>query len=207
MSEVMLSLERLNKIYGGTVHAVKDFDMTVNRGEIVALSRFFRLRQDINPSHDLGFRGSDERDRAESRAERCTTCLLPSVMSRWLLKATRSTHRLTVAENIGFRFAFRRDLASRRSTHRVGEMAKLLDVESILDRYPTSISGGQQQRASLGRALIREADLYLARRADGPAGTPTSCRSSRSDQALPERAQSHDDPGHPRSDRGQCVGR
>ena len=31
----------------------------------------------------------------------------------------------------------------------------------ILDRYPTSISGGQQQRASLGRALVRQADLYL----------------------------------------------
>ncbi|TIL88358.1 MAG: ABC transporter ATP-binding protein, partial [Mesorhizobium sp.] len=31
----------------------------------------------------------------------------------------------------------------------------------ILERYPSSISGGQQQRASLGRALIREADLHL----------------------------------------------
>jgi multiple sugar transport system ATP-binding protein len=36
-----------------------------------------------------------------------------------------------------------------------------LDIESILDRYPTSISGGQQQRASLARALVRQADLYL----------------------------------------------
>ena len=31
----------------------------------------------------------------------------------------------------------------------------------ILDRYPSSISGGQQQRASLARALVRRADLYL----------------------------------------------
>ena len=40
-------------------------------------------------------------------------------------------------------------------------MAALVEIESILDRYPNSISGGQQQRASLARALVRDADLYL----------------------------------------------
>ncbi|MBT6924922.1 MAG: ABC transporter ATP-binding protein, partial [Marinovum sp.] len=35
------------------------------------------------------------------------------------------------------------------------------EISDILDKYPSSISGGQQQRASLGRALIRDADLYL----------------------------------------------
>jgi multiple sugar transport system ATP-binding protein len=40
-------------------------------------------------------------------------------------------------------------------------MAQLVDIESILDRYPNSISGGQQQRASLARALVRDADLYV----------------------------------------------
>ena len=41
------------------------------------------------------------------------------------------------------------------------EMAALVEIEPILDRYPSSISGGQQQRASLARALVRPADLYL----------------------------------------------
>jgi multiple sugar transport system ATP-binding protein len=36
-----------------------------------------------------------------------------------------------------------------------------LEIEPVLDRYPTSISGGEQQRASLARALVRQADLYL----------------------------------------------
>ena len=43
----------------------------------------------------------------------------------------------------------------------VDEIAELLEIDDILDRYPSSISGGQQQRASLGRALVRNADLYL----------------------------------------------
>src|SRR5690606_8374430 len=44
---------------------------------------------------------------------------------------------------------------------KVGEIARLLEIEDILDRYPSSISGGQQQRASLGRALVRDAALHL----------------------------------------------
>ena len=43
----------------------------------------------------------------------------------------------------------------------MAEIAALLEIETILDRYPSSISGGQQQRASLARALVRQADLYL----------------------------------------------
>jgi multiple sugar transport system ATP-binding protein len=43
----------------------------------------------------------------------------------------------------------------------VEEVAALVEIEAILDRYPSSISGGQQQRASLARALVRNADLYL----------------------------------------------
>jgi multiple sugar transport system ATP-binding protein len=40
-------------------------------------------------------------------------------------------------------------------------MADMLEIAGILEKYPSSVSGGQQQRASLGRALVREADLYL----------------------------------------------
>ena len=37
----------------------------------------------------------------------------------------------------------------------------MLEISGILNRYPSSVSGGQQQRASLGRALVRKAGLYL----------------------------------------------
>jgi multiple sugar transport system ATP-binding protein len=40
-------------------------------------------------------------------------------------------------------------------------MAEMLEIADILNRYPSSVSGGQQQRASLGRALVRDAGLYL----------------------------------------------
>jgi multiple sugar transport system ATP-binding protein len=43
----------------------------------------------------------------------------------------------------------------------VDAIAQLVEIDDILDGYPRSISGGQQQRASLARALVRDADLYL----------------------------------------------
>ena len=43
----------------------------------------------------------------------------------------------------------------------MADVAHILEIEPILDRYPSSISGGEQQRASLARALVRQADLYL----------------------------------------------
>jgi multiple sugar transport system ATP-binding protein len=44
---------------------------------------------------------------------------------------------------------------------RVGHVAEMLEITDILERFPNSISGGQQQRASLARALVRDADLHL----------------------------------------------
>jgi ABC-type sugar transport system ATPase subunit len=60
---------------------------------------------------------------------------------------------LTVRDNIAFALKSAR-MGSREVEKSVAEVARLLDIESILDRYPTSISGGQQQRASLARALL-----------------------------------------------------
>ena len=44
---------------------------------------------------------------------------------------------------------------------RLARVAELLQIESLLDRYPHQLSGGQRQRVSLGRALIRDADATL----------------------------------------------
>ena len=67
---------------------------------------------------------------------------------------------LTVRDNIAFALKSAR-MGSKEVEKSVAEVARLLDIEPILDRYPTSISGGEQQRASLARALVRQADLYL----------------------------------------------
>lgn len=44
---------------------------------------------------------------------------------------------------------------------RVGVVAETLQVADLLDRYPSQLSGGQMQRVAIGRALVRDANLYL----------------------------------------------
>ncbi|WP_227355074.1 ABC transporter ATP-binding protein [Haladaptatus salinisoli] len=44
---------------------------------------------------------------------------------------------------------------------RVAETAALLQISDLLDRRPAELSGGQQQRVALGRAIVREPDVFL----------------------------------------------
>ncbi len=44
---------------------------------------------------------------------------------------------------------------------RVARTAELLQIESLLQRKPSELSGGQRQRVAIGRALVREADVFL----------------------------------------------
>jgi sn-glycerol 3-phosphate transport system ATP-binding protein len=46
-------------------------------------------------------------------------------------------------------------------THRVGEAAALLGIETLLARKPRQLSGGQRQRVAMGRAIVRAPKLFL----------------------------------------------
>src|SRR5699024_4511762 len=45
--------------------------------------------------------------------------------------------------------------------HRVKEAAEILGLEAFLDRKPKALSGGQRQRVALGRAIVRDAQVFL----------------------------------------------
>jgi ABC-type sugar transport system ATPase subunit len=45
--------------------------------------------------------------------------------------------------------------------NRVEEIAKLVEIDDLLDRYPKQLSGGQRQRVALGRAIVREPKAFL----------------------------------------------
>jgi len=44
---------------------------------------------------------------------------------------------------------------------RLNKAAKILELEELLDRKPAQLSGGQRQRAAMGRAIVRDANLFL----------------------------------------------
>jgi multiple sugar transport system ATP-binding protein len=67
---------------------------------------------------------------------------------------------MTVAENMGF--ALRMAKVGKEETGtRVREAARLLDLEPYLDRKPRALSGGQRQRVAMGRAIVRQPQVFL----------------------------------------------
>ena len=67
---------------------------------------------------------------------------------------------MTVAENMGFALKIA-GVDKEERDKRVREAAKLLDLEAYLERKPKALSGGQRQRVAMGRAIVREPQVFL----------------------------------------------
>jgi multiple sugar transport system ATP-binding protein len=67
---------------------------------------------------------------------------------------------MTVAENMGFALKIAGVNKDERAS-RVLEAAKLLDLEPYLNRKPKALSGGQRQRVAMGRAIVRQPQVFL----------------------------------------------
>jgi len=67
---------------------------------------------------------------------------------------------MTVAENMGFALKIA-GVSKDERDKRVRDAAKLLDLEPYLDRKPKALSGGQRQRVAMGRAIVREPQVFL----------------------------------------------
>ena len=68
--------------------------------------------------------------------------------------------QMTVAENMGFALKIAKAPKSEIET-RVKEAARMLDLDQYLERYPRALSGGQRQRVAMGRAIVREPQVFL----------------------------------------------
>jgi multiple sugar transport system ATP-binding protein len=67
---------------------------------------------------------------------------------------------MTVADNMGFALKIA-GTPKAEIRQRVEEAAKILDLTQYLDRKPKALSGGQRQRVAMGRAIVRQPQVFL----------------------------------------------
>ena len=162
MSETILSLVGVDKFYGPIgkgVHAVKNINMDIKKGEIIALMGSSGCGKTSTLRMIAGF---EETSRGKILLAGREIQGLPPVKRKVAMafEGYSLYPTVTVRDNIAFALKSQK-LPQSEVNARVEDVARMLEITDILDRYPTSVSGGQQQRASLARALIRDADLHL----------------------------------------------
>ncbi len=160
--DTALSLKNVDKFYGPIghgVHAVRNVSMDVKKGEIVALLGSSGCGKTSTLRMIAGFEevSAGSISIAEQEIHRRPPAKRNVAMA---FEGYSLYPPLTVRENIAFALKSAK-LEPSVVAAKVTEIARMLEIEDILDRYPSSISGGQQQRTSLGRALIRDAALHL----------------------------------------------
>jgi len=67
---------------------------------------------------------------------------------------------MTVRENLGFSLKIA-GAAKEEMDRRVAEASAILGLDTLLDRRPSQLSGGQRQRVAMGRAIVRDPDVFL----------------------------------------------
>jgi multiple sugar transport system ATP-binding protein len=67
---------------------------------------------------------------------------------------------MSVRGNLEFALKMRK-MPKAEIAQRVGEVARMLELEPLLDRKPKALSGGQRQRVALGRAIVRNPKVFL----------------------------------------------
>jgi multiple sugar transport system ATP-binding protein len=152
-------MEELDKVYENGVHAVRDLSLEVADGEFLVL---------VGPSgcgKTSALRmvaGLEEiSDGTLSIGGRVVNDLTPKERDVAMVFQNYALYpHLNVADNIAFGLRLRKT-ARTVVSERVGWAAKLLDLTPYLERRPKELSGGQRQRVAMGRAIVRQPQVFL----------------------------------------------
>ena len=154
-----LSFKNINKVYPNGFHAVKDFNLEVADKEFIIFvgpsgcGKTTTLRmvaglEEIS-SGELSIDGRvinevEPKDRD-----------IAMVFQNYALYP-----HMTVYDNMAFGLKLRK-VPKAEIKKMVDEAAKILGLEPLLDRKPKALSGGQRQRVAMGRAIVRNPQVFL----------------------------------------------
>ncbi len=153
-----LRINSLHKYYG-SMHAVKGVDLEIPKGEFTVLvgqsgcGKSTLLRtiaglEDIDEG-SIEIDGEVVNDIAPKDRD------IAMVFQNYALYPY-----MTVFDNIAFGLRARKT-PNAEIEAKVAEASRMLSIDHLLERYPRQLSGGQLQRVAIGRAIVRQARIYL----------------------------------------------
>ncbi|WP_276273185.1 ABC transporter ATP-binding protein [Haloarcula litorea] len=144
----------------GTIVAVEDLDLTVRDGEFLVLvgpsgcGKTTTLRSVAGLEEvTSGTITFDDADVTDLRARDRDVAM---VFQNYALYP-----HMNVRRNIGFGLRLSSELSGEEIDQRVDEAAEMLGISELLIKKPRDLSGGQQQRVALGRAIVRDPEVFL----------------------------------------------
>lgn len=157
--EVLLRVEGVTKIYDGTIKAVDDVSLTVNKGEIFGLLGGSGCGKSTLLRMLAGF---EKPTKGKIFLENQEITNLPSYQRpiNMMFQSYALFPHLSVWENVAF--GLKRDnMPKDEIATRVEAMLTLAQLNKYAQRKPHQLSGGQQQRVALVRSLAKRPKLLL----------------------------------------------
>ena len=182
MSKEILVAEHVTKIYGietkNPVTALSDVSLTMYEGDFICVmgpsgsgkSTFINNLStiDVPTKGKVFINGKEVRTMGENEVGRFRYENLGFIFQEFNLLDS-----LTIFENIAVPLSLS-NISSDEIKKRILTVAKRLNVEFLLEKYPYECSGGQRQRAAIARALVTKPKLIVA---DEPTGNLDSAHS------------------------------
>ncbi len=157
--DAFVSLQHIDKIYDNNVQAVFDFNLDIKKHEFIVFvgpsgcgkSTTLRMIAGLEEitNGDLYIDGEYANEKSPKDRD------IAMVFQSYALYP-----HMTVYDNMAFGLKIRH-INKQEIDQRVHEAAKILQIEEYLDRKPKALSGGQRQRVALGRAIVRNAKVFL----------------------------------------------
>ncbi len=154
-----LRLRNVKKVYDGNVTAVQDFNLDIADKEFIVLvgpsgcgkSTTLRMVAGLETITEGEIYIGDKIVNQVPPKERD----IAMVFQNYALYP-----HMTVYDNIGYGLRLRK-FPKRVIDQKVREAAEILDITELLGRKPKALSGGQRQRVAIGRAIVREPQVFL----------------------------------------------
>ena len=157
--DYFVSLKHIDKIYDNNVQAVFDFNLDIKKHEFIV----FVGPSGCGKSTTLRMiAGLEDITKGELYIdnELCNDKTPKDRDIAMVFQSYALYPHMSVYENMAFGLKIRR-MPKYEIDKRVHEAARILQIEEYLDRKPKALSGGQRQRVALGRAIVRNAKVFL----------------------------------------------